>query len=152
MIKKIFNKENIKQFISYFFVGGISFLVELGFFTLFSNVLGLHYLLATALAFIFSTTANWFLGRVWTFKKNKSYENKRIKELLLVFGASIVGLGLNELLMWIFVSLCGLDTDLLKVVSKVLATGIVFFWNFLSRKLLIYRETGQEEPQGPEEN
>lgn len=62
-------KKIIQQFISYFFVGGISAIVEWIFFALFANFVELNYLFATCLAFVFSTATNWFLGRKWTFKR-----------------------------------------------------------------------------------
>lgn len=91
------------------------------------------------LRFLFSTTANWILGRILTFKQS-SYENKRGMELILVFAVSLVGLVFNMLLMYLFVTILGMDTDMLKVLAKILATGIVFVWNFLGRKIFVYRE------------
>lgn len=98
------------------------------------------YLIATALAFIVSTTVNWYLGRTFTFKESK-YQENRGKEVFLVFLVSAIGLGLNLLLMLLFVSGLGLNTTFLKTAAKVLSTGIVFIWNFLSRKLWIYKQT-----------
>ena len=138
-MKKIFNAAFLKQFFSYVCVGGIASIVEWVLFAVFSNVLGLQYLLATALSYIFSTAANWFLGRIWTFRASKTYENKRGKELFLVFLVSAIGLLFNWGLMYLFVTVIGLDTPLLKTLSKIAATGIVFFWNFLIRKFVIYK-------------
>ena len=101
------------------------------------------YLLATVLAFIVSTTTNWFLGRTFTFKES-SYSNQRTKELLLVFLVSAIGLGFNLLLMFLFVRLLGMNTNLLKTAAKIMATGIVFIWNFVSRKIWIYRDPGND--------
>ena len=89
---------------------------------------------------MFSTAANLILGRLWTFKDNNSYKDKRVKETVLIYVVSAIGLLFNMLLMYIFVTLLKMDTPLLKVVSKVLSTGIVFFWNFFIRKLVIYRK------------
>lgn len=138
MLKKMFSKEFIKQFISYFCVGGLAAIVEWVMFYVFSSVAGIGYLISTGLAFIFSTTANWFLGRIMTFKENKKYEGKTFKEILLVFAVSGVGLLFNLLLMYLFVTVLGLDTDLLKTFSKIMSTGIVFVWNFLARKFWVY--------------
>jgi len=60
--------------------------------------------------------------------------------MMLVFLVSLIGLGFNMMLMWLFVDVLGLDSDARKMASKIMATGIVFFWNYLSRKFLIYRE------------
>jgi len=129
----------VKQFISYFFVGGMAAIVEWVMFFVFSSLLSVDYMYATVLAFIFSTTANWILGRLLTFKQS-SYEDKRIMELILVFAVSLVGLLFNMLLMYLFVTILGMNTDMLKVFAKILATGIVFIWNFLGRKIFVYKE------------
>lgn len=138
-MRQLFTAKNIRQFLSYFGVGGVSALVEWAMFTLLETVLGLPYLLATVLAFFVSTTANWILGRIFTFRES-SYQGKRLKEAALVFLVSAVGLGFNLLLMYLFVDVVGMNTHLLKTAAKILSTGIVFLWNFFSRKLWIYRD------------
>ncbi len=138
-MSSILSKENIKQFISYFFVGGCAAIVEWIMFFLFDSIVGIPYLIATTLAFLVSTTTNWLLGRATTFKNNTSYKNRRAAEAILVFGVSAMGLVFNLLLMFLFVNVLGLNTSLLKTISKVICTGIVFIWNFLIRKLVIYR-------------
>lgn len=77
-------------------------------------------------------------------KKHILYDNQRTKELFLVFLVSAIGLGFNLLLMFIFVRLLGMNTNLLKTAAKIMATGIVFVWNFVSRKIWIYREPGND--------
>ncbi len=138
---KMLTSKGIKQFLSYFGVGGVSALVEWAVFSLLEYLLDMPYLLATILAFIFSTTTNWFLGRTFTFRES-AYKDKKAKEVFLVFLVSAIGLGFNLLLMYLFVDVFGMNTNLLKTIAKILSTGIVFIWNFLSRKLWIYRENG----------
>lgn len=129
----------LQQAISYFFVGGISAIVEWAMFFIFSSLISLHYLLSTSLAFIFSTTTNWYLGRKWTFKENKNYAEKKAKELFLILLVSAVGLIFNIILMYFFVDILELNTDLQKILCKIAATGIVFIWNFLIRKCVVYK-------------
>ena len=131
--------KSIKQFFSYFFVGGMAALVEWGMFFAFSNLLHIYYQGATVLAFFFSTMTNWWLGRTLTFK-DSAYQSKKQKELVLIFGVSAIGLFLNMILMYVWVSLLGMNTDFRKMIGKVAATGIVFFWNFFIRKYVVYRE------------
>ena len=130
---KLLNKANIKQFISYFFVGGVAAIVEWVMFFIFANVLQINYFVSTVIAFIFSTTANWILGRITT------YKDKKAKEAFLVFVVSAIGLLFNLILMYLFVTVMGFDSSLGKTLSKIAATGIVFIWNFLIRKLVIYK-------------
>lgn len=138
MNNKLFSSQSIRQFISYFGVGGVSALVEWAAFYVFDSVLGIQYMLSTVMAFILSTTTNWFLGRIFTFK-DSAYKDKKTREIVLVFAVSAIGLLFNLGLMYLFVTVLKMDTNLLKTVSKVLSTGIVFVWNFLARKLWIYR-------------
>ena len=136
---KLLNKANIKQFISYFFVGGVAAIVEWVMFFIFANVLQINYFVSTVIAFIFSTPANWILGRITTFKDNNTYKDKKAKEAFLVFVVSAIGLLFNLILMYLFVTVMGFDSSLGKTLSKIAATGIVFIWNFLIRKLVIYK-------------
>ena len=123
---KLLNKANIKQFISYFFVGGVAAIVEWVMFFIFANVLQINYFVSTVIAFIFSTTANWILGRITTFKDNNTYKDKKAKEAFLVFVVSAIGLLFNLILMYLFVTVMGFDSSLGKTLSKIAATGIVF--------------------------
>ena len=136
---KLLNKANIKQFISYFFVVVVAAIVEWVMFFIFANVLQINYFVSTVIAFIFSTTANWILGRITTFKDNNTYKDKKVKEAFLVFIVSAIGLLFNLILMYLFVTVMGFDSSLGKTLSKIAATGIVFIWNFLIRKLVIYK-------------
>ncbi len=136
---KLLSKANIKQFISYFFVGGVAAIVEWVMFFIFANVLQINYFISTVIAFVFSTTANWILGRITTFKDNNTYKDKKAKEAFLVFVVSAIGLLFNLILMYLFVTVMGFGSPLGKTLSKIAATGIVFIWNFLIRKLVIYK-------------
>ena len=136
---KSLSKDNIKQFISYFFVGGVAAIVEWVMFFVFANVLNVHYFVSTVIAFIFSTTANWILGRITTFKVNTSYKDKKAKEAVLIFVVSAIGLVFNLILMYLFVTVFGFNGKIGSTCSKIAATGIVFIWNFLIRKLVIYK-------------
>lgn len=136
---KSLSKDNIKQFISYFFVGGVAAIVEWVMFFVFANVLNVHYFVSTVIAFIFSTTANWILGRITTFKDNTSYKDKKAKEAVLIFVVSAIGLVFNLILMYLFVTVFGFNGKIGSTCSKIAATGIVFIWNFLIRKMVIYK-------------
>ena len=135
MLSRLLNR----QFFSYLCVGGLSAIVEWILFALFANWVGMNYLFATCTAFIFSTLTNWFLGKIWTFKESKRYEKKPFKEIALIFLVSDVGLLFNVAIMYLFVGVVGLNTPRLKVCSKIMATGIVFIWNFAIRKYVVYR-------------
>ena len=129
------------KLVLYLFVGGTAALFEWGLFYVFINYLfngwgwGVTTLTmtATALAFCLSTLFHYFLGNILVFDSGSRYQ--RGKELSLVFLVSIMGLGFNLLLMYMFVTLLGWAPML----SKVLTSCIVVVWNYLSRKKWIFR-------------
>lgn len=125
-------KENIRQLIIYLFVGGCATIVEWSVFYVLRHPIHMHYMLATAIAFILSTFANWIVGK-WLLFQQK--QNKIWKELIKIYATSAAGLLMNLLIMWIAIDLIGIQD----MIAKIIATGIVFFWNFLVRKLLIYK-------------
>ena len=133
-LKEMLKKINWKHFISYLFVGGAATLVEWLFFWLFEGVLHIQYLVATVLAIVISTFSNWLFGRLWTFKD--SQKGNVLLEIGKIYVASIVGLLLNLLIMWALVD----GIHLHEMLSKIIATGIVFLYNYLVRIWVIYRK------------
>lgn len=125
------NRKNIKDFLLYVIVGGIATVAEWVVFFLLGKV-SCHYAVATAIAYILSTFVNWLAGRILVFKQSNQ---PLFKEIVSVYLASIVGLILNLLIMWVAVDLINVN----EMLSKIAATGIVFVYNFLVRKLLIYK-------------
>jgi len=132
-MKKI-SSEQILKFLSYVVVGGLATIVEWIGYRIFSNLLGIDYLLATVLAIIVSTFSNWLFGRLITFKNAQG--GQIAAEIIKVYAASIVGLLLNLLIMWLLHGQLGVN-DML---AKIFATGIVFAYNYLVRVLVIYKK------------
>ncbi len=123
-----------RQFTSYLFVGGGAALVEWGTFALLYLGLALHYIGATVIAFILATLVNFVLGKKITFRKTQC-KMPAHQELMAVFLISAVGLVWNMFFMFTLVTLLGWPG----MMSKVMATGLVLVWNFLMRKLFLYK-------------
>lgn len=116
----------------YLMIGGTAALIEwIGFYFL-DNYVGMHYLLATALAFAFSTLCHYIMGNILVFTSGVRYGRK--KEVSLVFLVSVIGLLFNLALMGLFVTIMGWPS----MFSKMLASAIVVVWNYLARKKWIF--------------
>ncbi|MBP3392001.1 MAG: GtrA family protein [Clostridia bacterium] len=126
------NKNNAKEFLLYLVVGGIATVSEWIFFFIFDKC-HLHYAIATTIAYLLATFVNWLAGRILVFKESKQ---SFMKEIVSVYVASLIGLLLNLLIMWVAVDLFSCN----EMISKVVATAIVFAYNFLIRKLVIYKK------------
>lgn len=125
-------KKNVKEFFLYLVVGGVATAAEwILFFGL--EKISVHYMTATVIAYCISTFVNWLMGRVFVFKDNRQ---AILKEIIEIYIASIVGLLLNLAIMWLMVDICSIN----EMLSKIIATAMVFFYNFLVRKLFIYKK------------
>lgn len=120
------------QFIKYVFVGGIAYFVD--FVTLFmlTEFFKVFYLISAAFGFIFGLIVNYALSISWVFSKRAS-NDKRV-EFLIFSIIGLIGLGLNELIIWFFTE----EVHCHYLLSKVVSTIVVFLWNFFARKKILF--------------
>ena len=120
------------QFAKYFGVAGIGYLVDFGSMIVAKEILHLHYLISATIGFILGLIVVYILSGRYVFGESKITSRK--KEFLLFALIGVVGLGILNLLMWALTS--GLHVNYL--VSKILATIVVYAWNFFARRSLYH--------------
>lgn len=120
------------NFFLYLVVGFVSTLIEWTIFYILNRFLNWHYLISTSLAFIISTFANLFLGKLLVFKNTHL---NLIEEMAKIYIASLIGLFLNLVIMFFVINKFNISS----IYAKILASATVLFWNFLIRKLAIYK-------------
>lgn len=130
---RVMGAEGLHEFVRYFIASGIALLTDIGALTVFTSIFGMPYLIAGALAFIIGLVIVYVLSTHWVFSA------RSIKNYWTEFGLfsliGLVGLGINELILWILTG--GLGLYLLY--SKVASVIFVFSWNFFARKYLLFR-------------
>ena len=126
------------QFVRYGLVSVIALAVDFGGMVLLVELFSIHYLVAATVSFISGLVVNYLLSRAWVFTERK-YES-RVKEFIIFTGIGIVGLLLNNSIMWLAVEKIGIYY----IFSKIIATILVFFWNFGLRKMLVFKEVKTE--------
>lgn len=125
------------KFFRYAFVGGIAFVVDYLFFAMFSIIMG-----EGSVSIAVSTTAGFIAGLITNFILSKKFvftENARVDSSVFEFFSygviGVVGCIINILLMLLFVNVF----FILKYIAKVLVALIVLVYNYLARKILLYR-------------
>lgn len=121
------------QFVRYFFVGGFAFVVDFGLLYILTEYAGLHYLLSATLSFISGLLVNYIISCIWVFSTSK-FKN-RLVEFLFFAAIGVVGLLLNDALIWLFTDCIGTHY----MFSKIVAAAIVYLWNFFARKYLVFK-------------
>jgi putative flippase GtrA len=119
----------------YFLVGGACAATDLVLFLAFAQYLGFPYLRVSAGSFVVATLLNYFLSVRFVFVSGLRFGPRW--EIAMVFAVSAVGLALNQLILATAVESWGLNL----LMSKVVATGSVFFWNYFARRLIVFGAT-----------
>lgn len=136
-LKSIFITETentVIQLFRYCFVGGIAFVADWLVVVILTETL-LHYLVSAAVGFFAGLAVNFVMSKLLVFKADSNKCGK-LGEFFIYAAIGIVGLGLTELLMYVF-------TDIINVhyaVSKIIAAAIVLVWNFFARKVILYKK------------
>lgn len=147
-LKDLFVGSAKTPFIEFFrslFVGGVAFLADFGVLTLLKEAFSLDTILASTLGFSVGVIVNYIMSAFWAFKQS-NVKNAAVRFVIFV-AIAIVGLLINNAIIDLFdVTLAEqrffgslLNPDYYYMAGKIVATVVVFFWNFFSRKLLLFR-------------
>lgn len=151
--KAIKRKKLIAQILKFAVVGGTSFVIDFLITMIVSFIArkcGMDVAFAATLGGLFgfciSLIYNYILSMKFVFERKDDMDRK--KEFLIFAALSAVGLGLNELIIYFGVVIC--DKTIPNIVEgypsyvtagvKMVATGIVMVYNFISRKMTLEKK------------
>lgn len=120
------------QLFRYTLVGGLAFAVDFSVLFLLTHFVGAHYLTSATIAFALGLATNYAISVMWVFDRRAL--QSRSAEFVVFAVLGIVGLGLNDLTMYLLTGWLGLHY----LVSKIVATVATYAWNFGSRKILLF--------------
>lgn len=121
----------IEQILKFGVVGILAFMVDYGVLMLLSQLLGVDPVIAAAISFCISVVFNYLASMRYVFSHRDDMSVTH--EFVLFIVLSVVGLGINEAIMWMGTRALG-TSGLAVTATKVAATAVVMVWNFLSRK------------------
>lgn len=146
MTAKKADRKDLMEFLRYVLVGGLSALVDMAV-----NYGMLYYILKAtkddALPVALSVTAgfiagilvNYLLSVLFVFTSEEQKEKSRsLKAFLLYVLVGVIGYGLTVGLTLVGTRLIGED-GILYLIMTCFVKGIVLIWNYLGRKILVYK-------------
>ena len=124
------NNTLVLQYAKFAVVGITSLMVDYVFmvFLTENSAFGLDYFQASAFSYTLSVFVNYILSMKFVFHGRD--DMGKVKEATIFFVLSLVGLFLNQMIMWIAVELL----SIYYVGAKLLSTLLVTNYNFISRK------------------
>jgi len=118
-----------------FLLVGIGTASHLLFFTiLLTSMLNIHYTISVAISYQTAIIWSFFVHDNWTFAKVQKKTSKKSRFLMFNI-ISLVGLGVNEVVLIFFTT----QVNLHYIISEVIAIFVAFFFNFQFQKKVSWR-------------
>ncbi|MEA1954177.1 MAG: GtrA family protein [Campylobacterota bacterium] len=121
----------MKQIKKFLYVGILATLVDFCFYSLLIYFEIFSYGMATVIGYSTGFVVSFFLTRNYAFSKIKV--DKFHYEFLFVLLITFVGLLLNLFIVYVLVKL-----EVNEYMARVVAIGVVFFFNYFARKRFVY--------------
>ncbi|MCS6981550.1 MAG: GtrA family protein [Flavobacteriales bacterium] len=116
-------KHVARKFLKFGIVGSTGVVIDFAVTWLLKEKLHINAYMANSVGFVCAASNNWLLNRIWTFRNRNP---QLIRQYLLFMLISVIGLGLNNLVVWFCSEVVGINFYL----AKLAAVGVVMFWNF----------------------
>ena len=120
-----------QMFLKYILVAGISFAIDILFFTLFNSLFFLNIIVATILARVISSFINYLLNKDKVFKSSENTKNTIFKYYTLV----VIQMLVSALLVDILHKIIPINATFIKVPVEF----ILFICNYLIQKIFIFK-------------
>ncbi|MEZ5082313.1 MAG: GtrA family protein [Bacteroidales bacterium] len=119
------------KFVKFGVVGFSGVFVDFGFTYVCKEWLKIQKYVANAIGFTIAASWNYLFNRIWTFE---SHNPEIAIEYFQFFIISMIGLGINTLVLWILVSKYKKHF----YISKLFAIAVVTVWNFLANYFITF--------------
>ena len=123
--------ELIFKIIKFGVVGFSGLIIDFGLTYLFKEKLGIQKFIANGIGFTTAASSNYLFNRIWTFRSNNP---EVMAEFTDFFFVSLIGLGINSLVLW----LLNAKFKLPFYFSKLIAVIVTTFWNFMANYLYTF--------------
>lgn len=92
---------------------------------------------AVVISWITAVVFAYIINRIFV---SKSKSKKILKEITSFFGARLLTLGLEMLIMWFFVTFLKLNSDLWVLIWTMVAQILVIIFNYIFSKLFVFKK------------
>lgn len=128
-------RKDINEFISLikFGIVGISNTLVNWIIFFILNHIGVYYITANVIAYLIATANSYFWNSKWVFRFKKEESLKAPLRFILL---NLIGLVLNSTILYLLVDLLNFS----RMISLIIATGIVMIVNYFINKVWVFKE------------
>ena len=131
MLKILFK---YKQFLLYALFGGLTFVVSVMSYGFFCTLLAFNELFSNLLSWILAVSFAFFTNRIWVFQSPTNTSREFFHQLLKFFSSRLATLGVEEIILLLFVTIMHLPNMLVKIAAQI----IVIILNYILIKKVIF--------------
>lgn len=131
MLKILFK---YKQFLLYALFGGLTFVVSVMSYGFFCTLLAFNELFSNLLSWILAVSFAFFTNRIWVFQSPTNTSREFFHQLLKFFSSRLATLGVEEIILLLFVTIMRLPNMLVKIAAQI----IVIILNYILSKKVIF--------------
>lgn len=125
-----------KEPLLYLLFGVLTTLVNVLAFACFIFVFDINALTSNVFSWILSVAFAYITNKIWVFGAKSKTFSGFLKQMLSFLGSRLVTLGIEELIMLVFVTWLDFDSMIIKIVAQI----IVIALNYLASKLWIFKK------------
>jgi putative flippase GtrA len=133
-----------QELLSYLVFGALTTLVNFLVYFPLSRVV--HYLIANAVAWVAAVAFAFFVNKAFVFEDERWDARTAIRQALSFAAMRLVSLGLEELILYVFVEALHCSANVTKVIAQI----VVIVSNFAFSKWVIFRRQKAESENGAE--
>ena len=135
-----------EEIVNYLIFGVLTTVVSLAtkyllLFTILDAKNSIQLQIAVIVSWITACTFAYVTNRIWVFK---SKSKNILKEAISFFAARLATLGLEMLIMFVFVTTLGLNSNLWVIVWTLVSQVLIIIGNYVLSKLLVFKKEKKE--------
>ena len=135
-----------EEIVNYLIFGVLTTVVSLAIkylllFTILDAKNSIQLQIAVIVSWITACTFAYVTNRIWVFK---SKSKNILKEAISFFAARLATLGLEMLIMFVFVTVLGLISNLWVIVWTLVSQVLIIIGNYVLSKLLVFKKEKKE--------
>ena len=124
-----------REVLLYLFFGAVTTAVSWVTFYLFYYTLAVDELTSNLVSWVFAVLVAFLTNRIWVFSESAA-DGGFFREMGLFFGSRVATLLVEELIIFVFVTLLTFDAMLIKIIANL----IILVLNYILSKLFIFRK------------
>lgn len=125
-----------KEILLYLFLGGITTTISIVSYAICNIAFGINELIANIISWILAVLFAFFTNRRWVFETTVNTVNELVRQMLYFFGGRLATLLVEEVILFIFITLLGLNSMLIKVIAQV----VVIVVNYIISKFWVFKK------------